>query len=134
MKTSCTILHYFNKIIVLVFHPNWGPYTWNFHWNENVIWYSMFKSLVWCSVRTACTISLISAIYPYLELRYFFNFFFFLNLITFQYLFLPYSKIDKEKFIFKGNTIKSSVMLFILNLLGECKSQNLQLSGCKFCI
>ena len=33
-----------------------------------------------------------------------------------------------------GNTIKSSVMLLILNLLGGCESKNLQLSCCKFCI
>ena len=25
MKTRCTILHYFNKFIILVYHPNLGP-------------------------------------------------------------------------------------------------------------
>ena len=39
---------------------------------------------------------------------------------------------DEEKSMYNnGNTINSSVML-ILNLLGNCKSQNLQLSYCKF--
>ena len=52
MKTRRTILHYFNKIIVLVIHPNWGLYTWNFHWNENVIRHLTSQSLVWHSVRT----------------------------------------------------------------------------------
>ena len=41
---------------------------------------------------------------------------------------------DEEKSIYNnGNTIKSCVMLLTLNLLGGCKSQNLQLSCCKFC-
>ena len=37
METRHTILHYFNKEIVLVFQLNWIPYTRNIHWNENVI-------------------------------------------------------------------------------------------------
>ena len=54
-ENTRTILNYFSKIIVLVFHPKWGLYTWNVHWNEYVIRHLTSQSLVWRSVRTART-------------------------------------------------------------------------------
>ena len=56
--------------------------------------------------------------------------------ITFQYPHAPYLKIDKVKSIYNnGNTVKNCVIFFFLfEFLDGCKSQNLQLSCCKFFI
>ena len=79
MKTLCTILHYYNKIVVLVFHPNWGPYTWNFHWIENVIHHLTSQSLVWRSVRTVRTISWFSAGSIHIKSHDIFSMFYFIK-------------------------------------------------------
>ena len=42
IKTRRIIFHFFNKNIVLVFHPNWVPYTWHFHRNENTMYMKLW--------------------------------------------------------------------------------------------
>ena len=68
MKTGRTILHYYNKIIVLVFHPNLTPVYMKRHLTS--------QSLVWRSVRTAGTISWFSAGFTHIQSRGIFSAFF----------------------------------------------------------
>ena len=68
MKTGRIILHYFNKIIVLVFHPNLTRVYMKRHLTS--------QSLVWRSVRTAGTISWFSAGFTHIQSRGIFSAFF----------------------------------------------------------
>ena len=85
MKTHRTILIYFNKIIALDFLLKQGPYTWNFLWTRIYydIWRHTHRSDVQLEPRAPRVHK--RRLYPYLEPRNFYNFFFKRSFLSVQF-------------------------------------------------